>query len=112
MGEGLERRTELAHHPFATGSGEVPEEDVYDRLLFVQVIETLRCLDEGVVTSARDANVGSIFGIGFPAWTGGAAQFVEAYGGTERFAARADELASRYGERFRLPESIKDQSLI
>ncbi|HZC25953.1 MAG TPA: hypothetical protein VE287_02950, partial [Actinopolymorphaceae bacterium] len=66
-------------------------------------VETLRCLQEDVVTSARDANVGSIFGIGFPAWTGGAVQFVEAYGGWERFAARAEELAERYGERFRPP---------
>ena len=88
---------------FATGSGDVPEHDVRDRLLFIQALETLRCLDEGVVTSARDANVGSIFGIGFPAWTGGAAQFVEACGGREAFTARADELARRYGERFRPP---------
>ncbi|WP_020577856.1 3-hydroxyacyl-CoA dehydrogenase NAD-binding domain-containing protein [Actinopolymorpha alba] len=93
---------ELAEH-FAVGSGDVPEEDVRDRLLFIQSIETLRCLNEGVVRSARDANVGSILGIGFPAWTGGAVQFVEAYGGPAAFAARAKELAARYGERFQPP---------
>lgn len=93
---------ELARH-FAIGAGDVPEEDVRDRLLFVQSIETLRCMAEGVVTSERDANVGSIFGIGFPAWTGGAAQFVEAYGGAKAFEARAEELASRYGDRFHPP---------
>ena len=103
-GEGAQKRLwpDLARQ-FATGAGDVPEEDVRDRLLFVQALETLRCMDEGVVTSARDADVGSIFGIGFPAWTGGAAQFVDAYGGVDAFGRRADELAERYGERFRPP---------
>jgi 3-hydroxyacyl-CoA dehydrogenase / enoyl-CoA hydratase / 3-hydroxybutyryl-CoA epimerase len=92
---------------FATGPGDVPEHDVRDRLLFIQALETLRCLDEGVVTTERDANIGSIFGIGFPAWTGGAAQFVEACGGREAFAERAEELARRYGDRFRPPMPVK-----
>ena len=106
-GSGSEKRLwpELSAH-FASGRGEVPEADVRDRMLFIQAIETLRCLAEGVVTSERDANVGSIFGIGFPAWTGGAAQFVEAYGGPDAFAGRAAELAERYGERFRVAENL------
>ncbi|MEO8527374.1 MAG: 3-hydroxyacyl-CoA dehydrogenase, partial [Caldimonas sp.] len=75
------------------------------RFLYRQSIETVRCLAEGVLTSAHEANIGSIFGIGFPAWTGGAIQFI-ASEGRERFLARADELAARYGERFALaPEA-------
>ncbi|MBE1605189.1 3-hydroxyacyl-CoA dehydrogenase NAD-binding domain-containing protein [Actinopolymorpha pittospori] len=88
---------------FAVGAGDVRPEDVRDRLLFVQALETLRCLNEGVVQTARDANVGTVFGIGYPSWTGGAAQFVEAYGGRAAFAARAKELMARYGERFQPP---------
>jgi 3-hydroxyacyl-CoA dehydrogenase/enoyl-CoA hydratase/3-hydroxybutyryl-CoA epimerase len=74
-----------------------------DRLLYRQSVETLRCLAEGILTSAHEANIGSIFGIGFPAWTGGAAQFVRSEG-VERFIARAGELAERCGARFALDD--------
>jgi 3-hydroxyacyl-CoA dehydrogenase/enoyl-CoA hydratase/3-hydroxybutyryl-CoA epimerase len=84
----------------------VGEQDVRDRLLFVQALETLRCLDEQVLTSTRDANVGSIFGLGFAPWTGGTVQFVNSYGVAE-FVERADYLADSYGERFRPPASLR-----
>ena len=58
-----------------------------DRLLYRQAIETTRCL-EGVLTSVHDANIGSIFGIGFPAWTGGALQFNRFRGHREVRGAR------------------------
>jgi 3-hydroxyacyl-CoA dehydrogenase/enoyl-CoA hydratase/3-hydroxybutyryl-CoA epimerase len=62
--------------------------DLKDRLLYRQAVETARCLSENVLTTVHDANIGSIFGIGFPAWTGGAMQFI--YGmGIEAFEARA-----------------------
>ena len=54
--------------------------ELKDRLLYRQAIETARCLAEGVLTSVHDANIGSIFGIGFPAWTGGALQFIYSEG--------------------------------
>ena len=76
------------------------------RFLYRQSIETARCLAEGVLSSAHEANIGSIFGIGFPAWTGGAIQFI-ASEGRERFLARADELADRYGERFALSPEVR-----
>ena len=63
-------------------------EELKQRLLYRQSIETARCLAEGVLTSVHDANIGSIFGIGFPAWTGGAMQFI-ASEGRERFFANA-----------------------
>lgn len=80
----------------------VPIEDVRDRLLYVQSIETIRCIEEGIVETARDANIGSIFGWGFPAWTGGTLRFVD-HVGARRFAERARELARKYGERFAPP---------
>ena len=76
------------------------------RFLYRQAIETARCLAEGVLTSTHEANIGSIFGIGFPAWTGGAMQFI-ASEGRERFIARADELAARCGERFALSPEVR-----
>lgn len=81
-------------------------QDVKDRLLFRQAVETARCLAEGVLTSVLDGNIGSIFGIGFPAWTGGALQFI--YGqGIETFEQRCTELAARYGSGFELSEAVK-----
>ena len=60
-----------------------------------------------VLTSVADANIGSIYGIGFPAWTGGVLQYVNQYdGGLKGFVARANELAETYGERFRPPASL------
>ena len=80
-------------------------QDCKDRMLFIESIETVRCFDEGVLNSTAEANIGSIFGIGFPANTGGAAQFINGYEGPEgtgtaAFVARARELAAKYGERF------------
>ena len=75
-----------------------------DRLLYRQAIETARCLKERVLTSVADANIGSIFGFGFPAWTGGAIQFIVSEG--ERFLPRAAELAERHGERFMIDAAL------
>jgi 3-hydroxyacyl-CoA dehydrogenase/enoyl-CoA hydratase/3-hydroxybutyryl-CoA epimerase len=81
--------------------------DMQDRMLFIEAIESVKCLDEGVLTGVEDGNIGSIFGIGFPAWTGGVLQYVEQYeGGVAGFVARARELADRYGERFTPPASL------
>ena len=56
-------------------------------MLFIESIETVRCVDEGVLETVADANIGSIFGIGFPAWTGGVLQYIEGYpGGPAGFA--------------------------
>ena len=87
----------------------VPEADLRDRLLYCQALEAVRCLDEGVLTSARDANLGSIMGFGFPAWTGGVLQFVNSTGAA-RFVERADELAARYGERFQPPATLREKA--
>ena len=80
--------------------------DLKDRLLYRQAVETARCLSENVLTSVHEANIGSIFGIGFPAWTGGAMQFI--YGmGIDAFVKRADELAAKFGAGFALSDDVK-----
>ena len=84
-------------------------EELKDRILYRQAIETARCLEEGVLTTVHDANIGSIFGIGFPAWTGGALQFIN-YVGAANFVRRADELARKYGDRFAPPKLLRDKA--
>jgi 3-hydroxyacyl-CoA dehydrogenase/enoyl-CoA hydratase/3-hydroxybutyryl-CoA epimerase len=88
--------------------------------MFIEAIETARCFEEGVIESSAAANIGSIMGIGFPANSGGAAQFMTGYQavdehgegvgpiGLDTFLARADELAERYGERFRPTAYLRD----
>lgn len=93
---------------FKSGTSEAPFEDLIERMLFIEALETQKCFDEGVLTSTADANIGSIFGIGYPAWTGGVHQYIVGYkGGQAGFVARADELAAKYGERFTAPDSLR-----
>jgi 3-hydroxyacyl-CoA dehydrogenase/enoyl-CoA hydratase/3-hydroxybutyryl-CoA epimerase len=84
----------------AVASGEVPSaEDVRKRLLYVQALETARCLEEGVLTHAADADLGSVFGWGYPSWTGGTLSLIDTVG-LPAFVAECDSLAQRYGGRF------------
>ena len=86
---------------------QIPFADMQERMLFIEAIETVKCLDEGVLRSTAEANIGSIFGIGFPAWTGGVLQYINGYpGGPNGFVARAKELAGAYGDRFTPPASL------
>ncbi len=85
--------------------------DLEERMLFIEAIESVRCYDEGVIESVADANIGSIFGIGFPAWTGGVLQYINGYdGGLQGFVNRARELAARYGGRFEPPASLVERA--
>ncbi len=87
----------------------VPEQEMIDRFLFVQALDALRCLEEGVLESAVDGNIGSIFGIGFAPWTGGALQFLNQYG-LEKALLRANTLQAKYGERFKAPQMLRDKA--
>jgi 3-hydroxyacyl-CoA dehydrogenase / enoyl-CoA hydratase / 3-hydroxybutyryl-CoA epimerase len=89
----------------------IPFEDMKERMLFAEAIDTVRCFDEGVLRSVADANVGSILGIGFPPWTGGVVQYINGYEGRtgtglRGFITRARELAERYGKHFLPPASL------
>jgi 3-hydroxyacyl-CoA dehydrogenase / enoyl-CoA hydratase / 3-hydroxybutyryl-CoA epimerase len=93
---------------FGADRHDVELAELSERMLVIEALETVRCFDEGVLTSVPDANIGSIFGIGFPAWTGGVVQYVEGFpGGAAGFVRRADELAARYGPRFEVPASLR-----
>lgn len=98
---------ELYHKPEADAA--IPDDDIKDRLLFSCVIEALKCLEEGVLRSVADGNVGSIMGIGAPPWTGGYLQFVNTYG-LKEFAKRCGELEKKYGKQFKPPAIVKQKA--
>lgn len=83
------------HHPLTI-------QEMMERLMFIQALETARCLEEGVLNSAASANIGSIFGWGFAPFNGGTLQYINDYG-LRPFIGRAQELAQKYGERFTPP---------
>jgi 3-hydroxyacyl-CoA dehydrogenase / enoyl-CoA hydratase / 3-hydroxybutyryl-CoA epimerase len=101
--------------------------DLEERMLFAEALESVKCLDEGVIESVADANIGSILGIGFPGWTGGVLQYINGYQnpahrpqatgahlpqttGPAGFVERARELAEKYGERFAPPASLVEKA--
>ncbi|MFF4405951.1 3-hydroxyacyl-CoA dehydrogenase NAD-binding domain-containing protein [Streptomyces sp. NPDC001404] len=100
----------LAEH-FGRAGAAVPFEDLKERMLFSEALDSVRCLEEGVLTSVADANIGSVLGIGFPGWTGGVLQYINGYeGGLPGFTARARELQAAYGERFAPPALLLEKA--
>jgi 3-hydroxyacyl-CoA dehydrogenase/enoyl-CoA hydratase/3-hydroxybutyryl-CoA epimerase len=96
---------------FTKPGHEIPFRDMQERMLFAEALDTVRLLEEGVLTSVADANIGSVLGIGFPGWTGGVLQYINGYeGGLPGFTARARELAERYGERFTPPALLVEKA--
>ncbi len=105
---GLYELFDIDRNPAIAPGDEALFIDLQERMLFHEAIETVKCFDEGVLTSHEDANIGSILGIGFPAWTGGVSQYIDQYeGGAKGFVARAAEPEARYGKRFQVPASLK-----
>jgi len=96
---------DLYHQP----DYQIEDEEIKDRLMFRQVIETLKCLETEVLRSVADGNIGSIFGIGAPAHTGGFLQFVNTYG-LDEFAQRCDQLEQKFGSRFACPQIVRQYS--
>jgi 3-hydroxyacyl-CoA dehydrogenase/enoyl-CoA hydratase/3-hydroxybutyryl-CoA epimerase len=101
---------------FPVADEQPPLEDLKDRLIFSMSIDTVNCLAEGVLRTVPDANIGSIFGIGFPALLGGAIQAINGWEGADgeigpsAFVKRAEELAAQYGERFNPPALLLEKA--
>ncbi|WP_067480285.1 3-hydroxyacyl-CoA dehydrogenase NAD-binding domain-containing protein [Actinomadura hibisca] len=100
----------LAEH-FGRADHGVDHADVRDRLMFTQALETVRALEDGVLTDVATGNVGTIMGLGFAPQTGGALQFINAQG-LPTFTTRARELADAYGERFLPPRLLCDKEAV
>jgi 3-hydroxyacyl-CoA dehydrogenase/enoyl-CoA hydratase/3-hydroxybutyryl-CoA epimerase len=99
----------LKEHFAPNGYTDMPFADIQDRLTFSQALEAVRAMEDGVVFSAADANIGSIMGIGYPAQTGGVFQHINSYG-VKAFAERAQYLADTYGDVFAVPQLLKDKA--
>ncbi|MDB5738667.1 MAG: 3-hydroxyacyl-CoA dehydrogenase [Sphingomonas bacterium] len=102
-------------HLWAGLSEVFPPKDGYDfaelktRLLYAQAMETARCLEEGVLETPEDADLGAIYGWGFPAWTGGTISYIDTIG-IAAFVREADTLAQRYGARFAPSAWLRDKA--
>ena len=83
--------------------------EMQERILYRQAIESARCYEEGVLRNVPDANIGSIFGIGFAPWTGGVLQYIN-FIGLNEFVKRSNELAAKHGERFTPPKLLIDMA--
>ena len=92
---------------FTISKEELDEQEIIDRFYFSQVIETIRCFEERIITSVSDANIGSMLGWGFPHQKGGTLQFVNDYG-LLPFRNRAQELEDKYGSRFSPPKLLDE----
>ena len=75
-------------------------EELKHRLLAIQALESARCVEEGVVTDMREADVGSILGFGYAPFTGGTISYIDGMG-AKAFVALCENLTKRYGDRFK-----------
>ena len=90
-------------------NGQYDQHEMIDRMLFVQALDTVRCLEEGVLRNVADANIGSIFGWGFSPFNGGTLQFINGYG-LRKFIEKAKQLEAKYGARFSVPNLLKEKA--
>lgn len=95
------------HFPLAENQPTV--EEVKQRLMYIQLIATAQCFDEGVVSDPQSADLGAIFGWGFAPWTGGPMSHIDTIG-VDNFVRTADMLAQKYGERFKPPMSFREKA--
>jgi 3-hydroxyacyl-CoA dehydrogenase/enoyl-CoA hydratase/3-hydroxybutyryl-CoA epimerase len=81
-------------------------EEVRKRLLYVQSLDTVRCLEAKVLTNPADGDVGSIMGLGFAPQTGGAISLIDQVG-VKKFVSECDQLAKKYGKQFEVPKLLR-----
>jgi len=94
-------------YPVAAGQPSV--EEVRKRILYIQALESARCLHEGVIMDPADADIGAILGWGFPTWTGGTLSLIETVGVAE-FVAECERMADAYGPRFRPNDQLRQMA--
>lgn len=94
---------------YPTTAEQPSQQDLVDRLMFIQANESAKCYEENVVRSVADTNIGSIFGWGFAPHQGGTLQFINSMG-VEQFVSRSRELAKQYGKRFEPANILVDMA--
>ena len=99
---------DLGEH-FSPTSEETDPGEIRKRFLYIQAIETARCVEENVVTDVIDADIGSIFGWGFAPYTGGVLSLIDTVG-VSTFVEECDRLAQKHGPRFTPPKLLRDMA--
>ncbi len=94
-------------YPLAENQPELQE--VQDRLMFVQALEAVRALEEGVLMDIREGDVGAILGWGFAPWTGGPLSWLDIIG-TPYAVERCDQLEAKFGPRFKCPDLLREMA--
>jgi 3-hydroxyacyl-CoA dehydrogenase/enoyl-CoA hydratase/3-hydroxybutyryl-CoA epimerase len=94
---------------FPAAATQPPLDEVKKRLLYIQSLETARCLEEGVLSQAKEGDVGSVLGWGFPTWTGGTLSLIETVG-LKAFVAECDRMARSYGPRFTPSQDLRERA--
>jgi 3-hydroxyacyl-CoA dehydrogenase/enoyl-CoA hydratase/3-hydroxybutyryl-CoA epimerase len=94
---------------FPSSDDQPPVDELIKRLLYIQALETARCFEEGVITHPEDGDIGSIFGWGFPPWTGGTLSLIDTVGIGE-FVTGCDRLAETHGQRFAVSDWLRDRA--
>ncbi|KAJ02998.1 enoyl-CoA hydratase/isomerase family protein [Sulfitobacter mediterraneus] len=84
-------------------------QEVQDRLMFVQALEAVRALEEGVLMDIREGDVGAILGWGFAPATGGPLSWLDMIG-TPYAAERCDQLEAKFGPRFKCPDLLREMA--
>ena len=95
---------------FPSSAKQPPVDELIKRLLYIQALETARCVEEGVITHPEDADIGSIFGWGFPPWAGGTLSLIDTVGIRE-FVSECDRMAKSYGPRFEVSDWMRDRAM-
>jgi 3-hydroxyacyl-CoA dehydrogenase/enoyl-CoA hydratase/3-hydroxybutyryl-CoA epimerase len=95
------------HFPVSAAQPDIGE--LQKRLMNIQALETARCVEEGVVTHAEDGDIGSIFGWGFPPYTGGTLSYIDTMG-VRNFVAECDRMAQAYGGRFKVSDWLRNRA--
>jgi len=98
----------LAEH-FPVADEQPTASELKKRFLNIQALETARCVEESVLTHVEDADVGSIFGWGFPPYTGGTLSYIDTIG-IRKFVAQCDRMADAYGERFKVSDWLRERA--
>jgi 3-hydroxyacyl-CoA dehydrogenase/enoyl-CoA hydratase/3-hydroxybutyryl-CoA epimerase len=84
-------------------------EELKQRFLYAQAIETARCLEENVIETSEDGDLGAVYGWGFPGWTGGTLSYIDTIG-VAKFVAECDRLAQKFGPRFAPSAWLRDRA--
>jgi 3-hydroxyacyl-CoA dehydrogenase / enoyl-CoA hydratase / 3-hydroxybutyryl-CoA epimerase len=103
------RIDETVYNTIGSQRRDIAADEIVDRCVLAMVNEAARCLEEGILRSARDGDVGAVFGIGFPPFRGGPFRYVDAVG-AEAVLEKLEELEDRFAARFAPAELLVEMA--